>query len=736
MLLARVLSLWDQVPDAAGKIGGDRVRVLEEAVSAARDAGEFQRGLAFASAAIAELDSETEPVRVAELLGQQAVFKDNLGLPGSADDLNRALRLLPDSAPIAVRFSLLTDSLCTAYAWRQVQVRQWVDEAMRFAREAGDLEAESRALLMLAFFEASSGAAGGSGSEAMGLITRGRDAAQRAGAYHMLLRAAQYESHLLCGNGDYERAAEVARQGIADAQQYGLARTAGASLAINVAEPLAALGRWDEVLDVAERTLELAPPPRTRTPLWVMSGSIALARGDVGTAAQMAAAGQSVLSGLRYEDQFHPAHGLLATDLKLATEGPAAAVATATGLLDRFDVPTSGPRYLWPFVVVAAWAARCAVAQGSGAEAVPTQAGDTEAGDTKAGPGRHTAEIHANEAATALLARLRTIAEKLEVFGPVQEAWRLTYTAIDQADTDQTDPDQTDSDRADTDRADRDLAAWDTAATAWEALGQPEQTAVTLTHAARAALSGADGRSRESATALRDAAADRLRRAAPLAEQLRARPLSEQITDLARRAGISLPGNGTRPAANQVGLTSRESEVLRHLAAGQSNKDIAAALFISPKTASVHVSNILAKLGAATRTEAAAKARSLRLLDLPARSQAGPHRPVAGYRPDSANVFVRAFGHVTPRARMRIRAHYDLPECAFGHVRREAGRGGAGRGGAGRGGAGRGGEGAGVSFGTGFRRPLRSRYSTEIRCSASRLCPRSCSTSPSRSRSR
>ena len=51
------------------------------------------------------------------------------------------------------------------------------------------------------------------------------------------------------------------------------------------------------------------------------------------------------------------------------------------------------------------------------------------------------------------------------------------------------------------------------------------------------------------------------------------------------------------------------------MAAGRSNRDIANELFISPKTASVHVSNILGKLGAASRGEAAAKAHALRLVD-------------------------------------------------------------------------------------------------------------------------
>jgi len=55
--------------------------------------------------------------------------------------------------------------------------------------------------------------------------------------------------------------------------------------------------------------------------------------------------------------------------------------------------------------------------------------------------------------------------------------------------------------------------------------------------------------------------------------------------------------------------------VLRLLADGRGNRDIAAELFISPKTASVHVSNILAKLGAATRTEAAATAHRQGLLE-------------------------------------------------------------------------------------------------------------------------
>ena len=64
-------------------------------------------------------------------------------------------------------------------------------------------------------------------------------------------------------------------------------------------------------------------------------------------------------------------------------------------------------------------------------------------------------------------------------------------------------------------------------------------------------------------------------------------------------------------------LTAREREVLRLIAAGHSNREIASVLFIAPKTASVHVSNILGKLGAASRTEAAAIAHREGLITEP-----------------------------------------------------------------------------------------------------------------------
>jgi DNA-binding NarL/FixJ family response regulator len=92
-----------------------------------------------------------------------------------------------------------------------------------------------------------------------------------------------------------------------------------------------------------------------------------------------------------------------------------------------------------------------------------------------------------------------------------------------------------------------------------------------------------------------------------------------EVKALAKRARLRLDPDATAPAtepptpAEDLGLTPREAEVLALVAAGRSNGQIAQALYISPKTASVHVSNILAKLGVHTRGEAAAVAHRLSL---------------------------------------------------------------------------------------------------------------------------
>jgi DNA-binding NarL/FixJ family response regulator len=143
-------------------------------------------------------------------------------------------------------------------------------------------------------------------------------------------------------------------------------------------------------------------------------------------------------------------------------------------------------------------------------------------------------------------------------------------------------------------------------------LGEFSRVAYTDFRAAEAlAISGAP----------RARVAERLRAAHSVAASLGLVLFGEQVEALARRSqvGLETVGEAGRPAdasqglAAQLGLTERELEVTRLLAEGRTNRQIGEELFITPKTASVHVSRILTKLGVANRAEAAAAAHRLGL---------------------------------------------------------------------------------------------------------------------------
>jgi DNA-binding NarL/FixJ family response regulator len=114
----------------------------------------------------------------------------------------------------------------------------------------------------------------------------------------------------------------------------------------------------------------------------------------------------------------------------------------------------------------------------------------------------------------------------------------------------------------------------------------------------------------------RAAAASCLRDSHALAARIGAQPLQHEIEMLAGYARISLetPAPPKRPAPIAPplqALTSRERDVLDGLAAGLTNRQIADRLFISPRTAAVHVSHVLHKLGVPDRIQAAHLARKL-----------------------------------------------------------------------------------------------------------------------------
>ncbi|WP_433755218.1 helix-turn-helix transcriptional regulator [Nocardia sp. CA-135398] len=198
----------------------------------------------------------------------------------------------------------------------------------------------------------------------------------------------------------------------------------------------------------------------------------------------------------------------------------------------------------------------------------------------------HHHEVWPLVATGARIADLTSTADRLPVTTAVDTAYRAVCTAT----------------------RDSDPAAWHRAVSAWRAIDQRYDLARSLLSAAEAEL----------AVGNRGAAREPLREAVQLAAELGATPLAHAVEQLAERARVALEITRPEPAnepPRTFGLTPRETDVLRLVAQGLSNRRIAAELFISGNTAGVHVSRILTKLGAATRTEAAAVARKHGLIE-------------------------------------------------------------------------------------------------------------------------
>ncbi len=147
-----------------------------------------------------------------------------------------------------------------------------------------------------------------------------------------------------------------------------------------------------------------------------------------------------------------------------------------------------------------------------------------------------------------------------------------------------------------------DPAAWAAAVAATAEVGRPHVEGYLRWRHAQALLDLEAGQ---------QAVYDELAAARAIAERLGAAPLRDAVDDCARRARIALPGMPSRDGVAALGLTPREHEVLMLVAQGRTNRQIGESLYISPKTASVHVSNILAKLDVTNREDAATAARRL-----------------------------------------------------------------------------------------------------------------------------
>jgi DNA-binding CsgD family transcriptional regulator len=565
-ILERVLEIWDRVPEAEKLAGVDHLGVLERTIEAAHRAGDHERGLALATAAAAEVDRAGDPERAALLLNTRAKLLGLLGRPGGDADLRTAEALVagrPESWAQAAVFTSLASSGCEQQPAEALHLSH---QAITAAQRVGDRQMEALARTSHGHLLARMGEV----DRGLAEVDKARALAEEIGDAGGRLKAHISLSDLLEALGRHEESVATARDGVALARQVGLARTHGAFLVGNLVESLLSLGRWDEAERLIAETLELDPPGVQAVNLHYLRGFQSLARGDQAGAQGDLDVVRGLLAREYVSDQYQLPVAVLEASLALERGEPVVAVRQALDELARQEQAASA-RYVWPLLAVVARA---------GAEAALAA--------------RDRQDVDAVAAAD----RVRAVAAGLPADFPVPAAWRAVVAA--------------ELLRAE---GKLDEAAWREAVAAWDRAANPYPLAYALFRHAEAAATSGD----------RAAAAESACRASEIAWRLGARPLAEEVGLLARRARLpsvrpvklaatgAAADSGAHPA--DLRLTPREVEVLRGVAGGHSNRQIAEELFISVKTASVHVSNILAKLGVSSRGEAAALAHRRHLFD-------------------------------------------------------------------------------------------------------------------------
>lgn len=581
-LLDRALALWPRVAEPETLAGVDHTTLLSLAARAHGLDADEPHAIHLYEQALGELDEATQPHRVADLLAEVASARWALGKASAArEDLERALALLPESQPTPERARILeAKARFLLLQGRFAESRDAADEALRAAEAAGVEDTEALVLNRLGlclFFL---------GEEERGdrVMRESLELARRSGSNDQLASAfVNYADALhLAGRG--EEAAELAAQGEREI-------TPGDRSALWVAcarsEILYYLGRWDEaeaVLPARKSGRETA----TLANLLLRRSSLMLGRGDIVGARKDLEHARTFLAD-SVEPQYIAPAGALTVELELRAGNVDAARAAAEKAIDQIEFCSDD-------------AARMALISAA-ATAVEAEAAERarDLGDAD--------ELAAAQLRAELMAA-RTEAAAEAIGGrPLECAYGLAAAAhLARA-------------RGDCDAG----ARADAAASAWEALSRPYQAAQMRLREAEAYAAAGEREAAGAAAAKSLAAAERLGSqwlAAEVAGMItRARLPTGAPGEGGGRDGDGRDGAGAGDGTGRAkdddpfGLTPRERQVLAALAEGATNREIAASLYMAEKTASVHVSRILSKLGVRSRTEAAAVAHRLALTD-------------------------------------------------------------------------------------------------------------------------
>ena len=572
--LERALSLWSHVPDAEAWAGCDHPRLLERLAAAALALGEFDRSGHALETALGEVDADADPKRAARLLERRgkALWESARGEEAMAS-YERGLALLAsDPAPNVARALLLAAKAKTLMLQgRYAETAALCERTLEEAGAVGARSPQANALNTLGVALAGLGdLAGGIArlEESMAIDRADRRLENLDRGYVNL-------SDVLFLNGRTREGRDLIVQGVRENERRGMR---AAWMRVQAAEMSLALGdlrgadEWLRFERASSYSGALGGYYR------MVSAELALARGDPEGALRCLEVAREMAAGA-LDPQWHaPLSALTAQALRRLRrfEEAREAIADGRARLAMISGMQDSTR-----------AARLAAAE------VALEADVAERG-------RDLGDAAATDEALARAHDARERA-RAETVGAEARGW-VAY-----ADAQMT------------------RALGEAAPVAWSACAQAWESAERL-------LAAVDARWREAEALVRAgdrAAAEAVASAAhAAAKEMEASWLVGELESLARRArlrlgGVSAGGDGAEPGGGEpdaaLGLTPREREVLALLAAGATNREIGEALFMAEKTASVHVSRILAKLGVRSRTEAAAVAHRLGLVSEPAR---------------------------------------------------------------------------------------------------------------------
>jgi DNA-binding CsgD family transcriptional regulator/tetratricopeptide (TPR) repeat protein len=570
--LERALALWPAVPDAAGLAGLDLAALCTWTARLASQVAESRGALELTRRAI-DLVGSGDPRRASLLHVSLGEYLYEIGSNDAAfAALERAVELAqadPESRNRAYSLASLAGGLMMA--WRHSESLAAAEEALELARRVGAVEAEVRALTVVGMDLAYLGR----GEEGVAYLRQALQLAEEAGDHWGLDRVYVNFTDALAMLGRPRESVRLGRAGLAAMRRCGIDSPL---LVSNLVEALLMSGEWDE----ADRLSAAALRGVTSTfpdALFIARALVETERGEFDAARAHFQAAELTLPADRrgvyegwladlalWEHRWADADTAIENGLARASQREAAQV--------RVQVCARGLR---------AQAELAALARA-----------------------RRDADALRDRLRRAcrLLGIARRAAAEAAVITPNAGGWLALAEAEHR--------------RA---RAEARPEAWIEAAATWDLLERPPLAAYCRWRQAEALVA---------AGASRNEASVPLREAHAVATQIGARPLLRELELLAERARLDLvsptdAGADAEPGfVDAFGLTPREAEVLTLVARGYTNREIAAALVISVKTAGVHVSHILGKLDAPNRREAAAIAHRLAPPDIAARLEAQP----------------------------------------------------------------------------------------------------------------